>query len=96
MIPIRKRNAKKMAKRLNIYRKIPTLFKKQENLRYVFIHKKPDTLRYTIFMKFLKLAFIYIQRARHFALSEVFIYTKSPTIRKKQNKLRYIFNTQKV
>ena len=26
-----------------IYTKIETLFKKQDNLRYVFIHKNPDT-----------------------------------------------------
>ena len=32
-----------------IYTKIQTLCKKQENLRYVFIHKNPNTLRYAIF-----------------------------------------------
>ena len=49
--------SKKIAKRLYIYTKIQTLFKKQDNLCYIFIHKKPDTLRYAIFMKFLKLEF---------------------------------------
>ena len=33
-----------------------TLRKKQDNLRYVSIYKNPDTLRYAIFMEFLKLA----------------------------------------
>ena len=45
--------------RLYIYSKSQTLFKKQDNLRYVFIHKKPHTLHYTIFREFLKLAFMY-------------------------------------
>ena len=37
----------------------PTLSKNQDNLRYVFIYKNQDTLRYAIFIKKLKLAFIY-------------------------------------
>ena len=41
-----------------LYTKSQTLFKKLDNFRYVFIYKKPFTLRYGIFMKFLKLAFI--------------------------------------
>ena len=32
-----------------IYTKIQTLCKKQDNLRQVFVHKKPDTLVYAIF-----------------------------------------------
>ena len=32
-----------------MYSKSQTLFKKQDNLRYGFIHKHPDTLRYAIF-----------------------------------------------
>ena len=40
---------KQIAKSLYIYIQIQTLFKKQDNLRYVFIHKNPDTLRYTVF-----------------------------------------------
>ena len=36
--------------------KIQTLRKKHDNLRYVFKYKNPDTLRYAIFMEFLKLA----------------------------------------
>ena len=74
--------SKKNAKRLYIYTKSETLFKKQDNLRYVFIHKNPDTLRYAIFMNFLKLAFIYIQKAWHFLLCDVFIY-KTPETSKK-------------
>ena len=32
-----------------LYTKSQTLFKKQDNLRYVFIYKKPDTLWHAIF-----------------------------------------------
>ena len=32
-----------------LYTKILTLYKKQDNLRYIYIYKNPDTLRYTIF-----------------------------------------------
>ena len=32
-----------------LYTKSQTLCKKQDNLRYVFIYKKPDTLPYAIF-----------------------------------------------
>ena len=53
----------KIAKRLYIYTKSKTLFKQQDYLRYFFIHKKPDTLRYAVFHEILKLAFIYIQKA---------------------------------
>ena len=53
----------KNEKRLYIYTKFQTLFKKQDNLRCVFIHRKPGTLRYAIFHKCLKFAFLYIQRA---------------------------------
>ena len=41
---------RKIAKHLNT--KIHTLFKKLDNSRYVFIHKKSYTLRYGIFMNF--------------------------------------------
>ena len=42
-----------------IYTRIQTLFKKQDNLRYDFIHKNPDTLRYAIFHEFFEIG-IYI------------------------------------
>ena len=51
-------------------------------MRYVFIHKKQDTLRYAIFMKILKLAFIYIQKEGHFALRDVFKNKKPDTSKK--------------
>ena len=51
------------AKIIYKYTKTHTLFKNQDNLCYVLIHKKQDTLHYAIFMNFLKLAFIYIQKA---------------------------------
>ena len=38
-----------IAKRLYVYTKGQTLSKKQDNLRYFYIHKKPDTLRSAIF-----------------------------------------------
>ena len=75
-----------------LYTKSQKLFKKLDNFRYVFVYKKPYTLRYGIFMKFLKLAFLckkhdtlryvkfYIQKARQFAKSntiwDTFLYTK--------------------
>ena len=48
------------------YTKSQTLCKKQDNLRHVFIHKKPDTLRYTIFYEIFEIG--------------VYIYTKSMTL----------------
>ena len=84
----------KNEKLLYIYTKFQTLFKKQNNLRCVFIHRKPGTLPYAIFHKCLKFAFLYIQRAGHSALRE-FLYTKILTLRKKQDNLRYVFNIQK-
>ena len=54
---------KKIAKNLYIYARIETLFKKKDNLRYVFIHKKPYTLRYAIFHKsFVIGIYIYTKR----------------------------------
>ena len=38
------------------YTKRQTIIKNQDNMRYVFIYTNPDTLRYAIFMEFLKLA----------------------------------------
>ena len=58
-----------------LYTKSRTLFKKLDNFLYVFIFKKPYTLRYAIFMKILKLAFIY---KKDDTLCYVkFLYTKS-------------------
>ena len=36
-------------KPINMYTKIETLFKNQDNLRYIFIKKNSDTLSYAIF-----------------------------------------------
>ena len=74
---------KNIPKRLYINTKIQTLCKKQDNWRYVFIDKKAYTLCYTIFHEILKLAFIYTQKAQHFALHNVYIYKKPDT--SKQN-----------
>ena len=51
--------AKKCAKHLYLYTKRQILFKKQVNLRCVFIHKKPDNLRYGIFHELFEIG-IYI------------------------------------
>ena len=83
-----------------IYTKIKTncetfiyIYKNQDNPQKArkfplrFILKKPYTLRYGIFMTFLKLAFIY---KKHDTLRYVtFLYTKSQTLRQKQDNLRY-------
>ena len=83
---------KKQKKPLYINTKSQILFKKQENLRYVFIHKNPYTLRSTIFMIFLKLTFIYIYKSWHFALCNFFIYKKPDTSKKARNfALHYIY-----
>ena len=51
----------KNVKCLYIYTKIQTLCKNQDNLRYVFIHKKPDNLRYAIFNEIFEIGvYIYI------------------------------------
>ena len=55
--------SKKIAKCFYIYTKSQTFCKKQDNLRYIFVHKKQDTLLYAVFHEFLKLAFIYVQKA---------------------------------
>ena len=72
-----------------LYSKSQTLFKKLDNSRNVFIDKKRYTLRYGIFMKFLKFAFIF---KKHDTLRYVtYLYTKRQTLRKKQDNLRYVF-----
>ena len=65
-----------------IYTKNNTLCKKQDNFRYVFTYKKHDTLRYAIFYEIFEVG-IYIQKAWHFALRDVFIYKKPDTSQRK-------------
>ena len=61
-------------------------FKKQDNLRNVFIFKKQYTLGHAIIHKFLKLVFI---NKKHDILRYVmFLYTKIQTLREKQDNLR--------
>ena len=38
-----------------MYTKSQTLCKTQDNLRYIFIRKKPNTLRYAIFRDFFEI-----------------------------------------
>ena len=49
----------KIYMRSYIYSKNQTLFKKQDNLRYVLFTKKPDTLHYAIFHEIFEIG-IYI------------------------------------
>ena len=66
-----------------------TLCKKLDNFRYVLIRKKQDKYVTRFFMKFLKVPFIY---KNHDTLRHVtFLYTKSQRLRKKQDKLHYVF-----
>ena len=53
-----------------LYTKSDTLRKKQDNLRYVFIYKNPETLRYGIFYIIVGIGGGggYIQKTMHFAL----------------------------
>ena len=57
------------------------------------MYKKLDTFRYAIFMKMLKLEFVYKKRdtLRYVKV----LHTKSLTIRKNQDNLRYVFYIQK-
>ena len=77
---------KEIVKRL-YKNKNPDTFQKER----LFIHKNQDTLSYAIFIKKLKLAWIYIQKAGHFSLRDVFVCTKIQTLRKKKDNLRYVY-----
>ena len=65
---------KKIAKHLYIYTKIQTLCKKQDNLRYV-LFTKIHTLTLRNFHENFEFG-IYIEKAWHFAVCDVFIYKK--------------------
>ena len=55
----------KIAKRLYINTKIQTLLKKQQILRYVFIHKNPNTMCYAIFHEIFETGiYIYTKRIK--------------------------------
>ena len=77
-----------------IYTKSQTLFKNQDNLRYVFIHKKEDTLRYAISREIFDIGIYIYFKSWHFVFRDVFIY-KKPDTSKKQDNLRYVFYIQK-
>ena len=67
---------------IHIYTNPDTLQKSRQFVLHFYSQKaKHFTLRYFL-MKFLKLAFIYIQKAWHFPLRDVFIYRKSDTSKK--------------
>ena len=70
-----------------LYAKIQTLRKKQDNLRYIFIYKKPEYLRYAIFHGILKLAErgggFYMQKNN--ALCVTFLYEKNNACLAKQS-----------
>ena len=72
-----------------IYIKSQTLFKNQDNFRYVLYIKSYKLHVTQFFMKILKLAFI---NKKHDTLRYVtFLYTKRQTLHKKQDNLRYVF-----
>ena len=58
-----------------------TLKKKLDNSRCVFVLKKQYILRYRIFDEIFEVG-IYIQKASHFGLRDVFIYKKLDTSQK--------------
>ena len=61
-------------KSLYIYTKNQKLFKKQDNLRHFFIHKKPYTERHAISHIIFGIGiYIYIYKSGNFALHDVFI-----------------------
>ena len=54
-------------------------------MRYGFIHKKTDTLRYAIFIeKNLIVIYIYT-KVWHFALGDIYIYKKQDTSKEARN-----------
>ena len=63
-----------------IYKK-QTLFKNPDNFRYILIYKKSDTLLYAIFHEIFEVS-IYIQKAWHFVLRDIFIYKNPDTSQK--------------
>ena len=65
------------------------VLRNKDNVHYIFISKKQDTLCYAIFHENLELR-IYIQKASQFALRDL-LNRKTSTIRKKQDILRYVF-----
>ena len=98
MTPISKRKrarfiyakSKNIAKRLHLYTKSETLCKKQDNLRYVFIHKNTDTLCYMIFHeKFVMGIYIYTKSMALCVRGRFYI--KNLETSKKQDNLRYVF-----
>ena len=96
---------KKLKKLRNVYIYIQKSrhFAKSKAICVTFLFTKSQTLYVTrFFMKFLKLAFTYIQKAWHFALRDIFIYKNPDTLKearqfalrffiyKKHDTLRYV------
>ena len=85
----------KKAKRLYIYSKSQTLFKKQDNFRSVFIHKKPYTLRNAIFDEIFEIG-IYIFKEHDTFRSVTFYKIKAGHCKKsKKICVFYVFYIQK-
>ena len=70
--------------------KSKTLCKKQDNLRSIFIHKKPLTLLYEILNKQFEIG-IYIYKKHYTLLYVTFLYINNPTLRKKEDNFHYVF-----
>ena len=82
---------KQISKRF--YTKSRALFKNHDNFRSIFIYKKQDTLRYTIFHEIFEVG-VYTQKAGHCALRDIFIY-KTPDTSQKSRQFMLRFYIQK-
>ena len=65
-----------------LYTKIQTLRKNQDNLHYVFIYKKQDTVLYSNFHENFEIG-IHIHKKHDIWRYVMFLYTKIQTLRKK-------------
>ena len=85
MTPIRKiqcarfykyKKQKKNERYIYIYTKSEIIFKKKNNLCYIFIYKNPDTLRYNFFHEIFEIS-IYIYKKQDTLRYMTFLYTKA-------------------
>ena len=73
-----------------IYKNPDTLQKVRQFALWFYSQKSRHLTLHDFSWFFLKLAFIYIQKAWHFALRQI-LNTKSQTLQKEQENLRYVF-----
>ena len=85
---------KKQLRNVYIYLKKSRYFEKSKAICVTFLFTKIQTHYVTrFFVKLLKLEFLYIQKSRHFALQDVFIY-KNPDTSKKSRQFALFFLIQ--